>query len=52
MDSFGPPLVRTAALVLGTAALAAATGLAFAGWIENAPAIFLALAEQGMAWCF
>jgi len=49
------PMVPTGLLVksaLGVSALAAATGLAFAGWVEHAPAIFMTLAEQGLAWCF
>ena len=25
---------------------------AFAGWLENGPAMFMALAESGLAWCF
>jgi len=31
---------------------AGAAGLAFAGWMDHAPGIFMALVEQGMAWCF
>lgn len=38
--------------IIGVGALAAATGLAFAGWMEHAPAIFTTLAQQGLAWCF
>jgi hypothetical protein len=34
------------------AALAAATGMAFAGWEAHGAAMFLALAESGLAWCF
>jgi hypothetical protein len=26
--------------------------VAFAGWLEHGTAIFLSLAESGMAWCF
>ncbi|MEO4000130.1 hypothetical protein [Mesorhizobium sp. CAU 1732] len=37
---------------LAVAALAAMTGLAFAGWMEHAPGIFMAMVESGMAWCF
>ncbi|HHZ08311.1 MAG TPA: hypothetical protein GX405_05980 [Rhizobiales bacterium] len=32
--------------------LAAATGLAFAAWIEHGAEIFLATVEAGLAWCF
>lgn len=43
---------RVVALAAGALVLSAGTGLAFAGWMNNAPAIFMALAEQGLAWCF
>lgn len=52
MSSFVYPLGRFAALALVAVVLAAAAGLAFAGWAEHAPAIFVTLVEQGMAWCF
>jgi len=41
-----------AKIALGLAALAAATGIAFASWIDNGAAIFMAMAEAGLAWCF
>jgi hypothetical protein len=43
------PALLTGAIL---AALAAATGLAFAGWGEHGAAMFLALAESGLSWCF
>jgi hypothetical protein len=43
------PSWRTAIVV---AALAAATGLAFAAWVEHGAGIFLATVEAGLAWCF
>ncbi len=46
------PSLRLIALFMGALALSAATGLAFAGWIDHTPAIFMTLVEQGMAWCF
>ena len=52
MSSFGHPLARPAALAFFAVVLSAAAGLAFAGWLEHAPAIFMTLVEQGMAWCF
>lgn len=52
MISFGHPIVRPVLLALATGLAAAAAGLAFAGWMDHAPAIFNALVEQGMAWCF
>ncbi len=39
-----------AGLVVLVAALI--TGLAFAGWLNHAPGIFLVLAQNGLAWCF
>lgn len=38
-----------AALLL---ALAGMTGIAFAGWLEHAPGIFMSMVESGLAWCF
>ena len=46
------PILRPLSIALGAVALSAATGLAFAGWVEHAPGIFVTLVEQGMAWCF
>lgn len=34
------------------AALAAATGAAFALWAEHGPRMFMALVESGLSWCF
>jgi hypothetical protein len=39
-------------LAAGALALSAATGLAFAGWLDGGARIFMAMAETGMAWCF
>ena len=39
-----------ALIALGLAVTAATA--AFAGWLEHGTAIFLSLAETGMAWCF
>jgi hypothetical protein len=39
-------------LAAGALALSAATGLAFAGWLDSGARIFMAMAETGMAWCF
>ena len=38
--------------LVGTGVLAATAGLAFAGWMEHAPAILTTLADNGLAWCF
>jgi hypothetical protein len=43
-----PILVSTTVL----ASLAAATGMAFAAWGAHGAAMFMALAESGLSWCF
>jgi hypothetical protein len=46
-------LTRTAVkIAAGVALLAAATGLAFASWIDKGAGIFMATVEAGLAWCF
>ena len=35
-----------------TLAFAAATGIAFATWMQHGAGIFMALVESGLAWCF
>lgn len=37
---------------LGGFAFAATTGVAFAAWVEQGPAIFMAMVDAGLAWCF
>lgn len=41
-------------LAIGIAALllAAATGLAFAGWLAHGPGILMNLVDAGLSWCF
>lgn len=39
-------------LAAGALALSAATGLAFAGWLDSGARIFMAMTETGLAWCF
>ena len=46
------PAATAAKIALGVALLAAATGLAFASWIDKGAGIFLATVEAGLAWCF
>jgi hypothetical protein len=41
-----------AKIAAGVALLAAATGLAFASWIDKGAGIFMATVEAGLAWCF
>jgi hypothetical protein len=45
-----PDLLLLAAL--GVAVGAFATGTAFAGWTTHGAAMFLAMAETGLSWCF
>ena len=37
---------------LGVAALAAATGLAFASWLDQGEGIFMSMVDAGLSWCF
>ncbi|MGI6856727.1 hypothetical protein [Mesorhizobium sp. 1B3] len=46
------PASALAKLALGLAVLAAASGIAFASWVDKGAAIFMAMAETGLAWCF
>ncbi|MGF7004849.1 hypothetical protein [Aminobacter sp. BE322] len=45
-------MAKTAGIALGLAAFAAATGLAFASWLDKGAGIFMSLVEAGMSWCF
>ena len=40
-----------AGIVLGVVAFGAATGAAFAAWIDNDAGIFRAMVEAGLSWC-
>lgn len=44
--------LTAAKIAAGVALLAAATGLAFASWIDKGAGIFMATVEAGLAWCF
>jgi len=46
------PHATAAKIALGVALLAAATGVAFASWIDKGAGIFMATVEAGLAWCF
>ncbi|TWG64774.1 MULTISPECIES: hypothetical protein [unclassified Aminobacter] len=52
MTGFTASLARPAALAVLAVALSAFAGVAFAGWMEHAPAIFMALVDSGLSWCF
>lgn len=41
-----------AKVALGGIVLAAATGAAFASWMDQGAGIFLAMVDAGLAWCF
>jgi hypothetical protein len=43
-------LLPAALIAVGLGAMAATA--AFAGWLEHGSAIFLAMAESGLSWCF
>ncbi|MEW9804928.1 hypothetical protein [Mesorhizobium marinum] len=47
-----PSSATVARIALGVALVAAATGVAFASWIDKGAAIFMATVESGLAWCF
>jgi hypothetical protein len=40
------------ALALAAVALSAATGLAFAAWMDHGAEMFVSLAASGLSWCF
>ncbi|MBL8584953.1 MAG: hypothetical protein JNL61_22320 [Rhizobiaceae bacterium] len=41
-----------AKLAVAVLSLAAATGAAFAAWIDQGAGIFLATVDAGLSWCF
>jgi len=52
MNGSMPLSPRTLATVaLAAVAFAAATGVAFAAWMENGAGIFRSMVEAGLAWC-
>ena len=44
-------LILFAKIGLGVAMFAAATGVAFAAWVENSDEIFISMVQAGLAWC-
>jgi hypothetical protein len=46
-----PAPMTLGAAALGLFAAAVLTGLAFAAWTSNGPALLNALAANGLAWC-
>jgi glucokinase len=47
-----PSMPTVAKIAAALAVLGAATGLAFASWVDKGAAIFMATVESGLAWCF
>lgn len=45
------PLALFGKIALGVALVAAATGAAFAAWVENGDAIFMTMIDAGLSWC-
>jgi hypothetical protein len=39
-------------IMIGVAAFAAASGVAFAAWAEHGASIFMTMVESGLSWCF
>ena len=52
MNSSGISAKTALVLCAGTIALAAATGIAFAGWLGQGGDMLVSLAASGLAWCF
>ncbi len=46
------PMPRFLMLAGSAALLSATTGIAFAAWAEHGAGIFLAMAANGLSWCF
>ncbi|MCP8893795.1 hypothetical protein KYK29_02555 [Shinella daejeonensis] len=51
MNRTGPSLALLSLALLAAGAGGALLAAAFSGWIEHGSAIFLSLAESGLAWC-
>ncbi len=47
----GSPLLLFSKIALGVAVLAAATGAAFAAWIDNGGEMLASMFQAGLAWC-
>jgi hypothetical protein len=52
MRPLSPDHVTSLRLLAALLVAALATGLSFALWMDKGPAIFMALVESGMSWCF
>lgn len=45
------PVTTIAKLAIGMAVLAALTGIVFAAWMDKGAGIFMAMIQNGLAWC-
>jgi hypothetical protein len=45
-------LRRAGLIAAGALALSAASGVAFAAWLESGPSMFMAMVESGLSLCF
>jgi hypothetical protein len=52
MKLMAGPTRNFARIAIAAAAIAAATGAAFAAWVDQGAVIFLTMVESGLAWCF
>lgn len=52
MKALLTPTLPAARIALVVLALAAATGVAFAAWLDHGAGIVHSLAESGLFWCF
>lgn len=46
-----PTLLLLGKIVLGVVAVGAATGAAFAAWVENGDQMLASMFQAGLAWC-
>ena len=47
-----PPVASFAHMFAGLIVLGIVAGIGFALWLDHAPAIFMALVNSGLSWCF
>jgi len=52
MNSSGISARKAVALGAATVALAAISGIAFAGWLGQSGDMLVSLAASGLSWCF
>ncbi|WP_164491895.1 MULTISPECIES: hypothetical protein [unclassified Rhizobium] len=52
MNNDAPTYPRTLIATVAAGCVLLLAGAAFAGWIVQGPEMFLAMAENGLSWCF